>query len=713
MIYNAARPMTFDEMKGQELVVENIRNQSIRGEFFPVIILCGQYGSGKTTMARLIAMSANCKHKDERGNPCGQCESCRAVKAHTQDGIIEIDGASNNGVDAIRSLIEQMNMLNVYEKKVIVIDEAHMLSKAAWNALLITLENPPEHCIVIMCTTEKDALPATVVSRAPVYMFGKIPDKILKEQILEVAAKNQIQIETDAAGVLARYADGAMRNALQLLEHLALQRPGECITEKEVVQTLGLSSMSQRSAFLRGCLDGNVEEIVKMLNNCYEHGINLRTFLQDALKMNTDLLLAKSGVDVVGTEYYLQELNTLKKSCTDKNIVRLNQILSKLCTVPGNQISVERVVVDMISIVYHESSVVEAPAASESISKQSVVKSMPTISESKIEAADGAEKAPDVPQEGEKKETPSSAFQEDTPEAETEVSEKAKAANLPGSESESPFSGFGTMMGGMGFGGFGGFPVMSGKKSQAREPACAGSSAHVAKPEVPDTENRNLDITGASGFGILGMSMMQSQGKSAGTFSDAVTEECPFEEEGAAAMPGAPALGEVESSENTESDFEKATDHEPVSPSENVPTAMPKEPEAPELLQDSKPVEERGQVSWDDMSDLGITESRESLVLPVPPSKEEVLTEYERQEEERDIAEEEAASSYKTRADLANARIELGKLLKNPGFEMLYKKARLEEVDYEIHLYFKNIVQLKAVQLMLLNSKGIIAELDK
>ena len=265
----------------------------------------------------------------------------------------------------------------------------------------------------------------------------------------------------------------------------------------------------------------------------------------------------------------------------------------------------------------------------------------------------------------------------------------------------------------MGFGGFGGFAVMSGKKSQSREPACAGSSAHAAKPEVPDTENGNLDITGASGFGILGMSMMQGQDKSTGTFSDVTTEECPFEEEGAAAMPDAPAPCEVESPENTESDSKKAADQETVSPSDNAPAAVPKEPEAPELLQDSKPVEERGQVSWDAMAALGVTESRESLALPVQPSKEDVLTEYERQEEERDIAEEEAASSYKTRADLANARIELGKLLKNPGFEMLYKKARLEEVDYEIHLYFKNVVQLKAVQLMLLNSKGIVAELDK
>ena len=194
MLYNAERPANFDQMIGQTLVVENIRNQSIKDQFFPVFILCGQYGSGKTTMARLIAMASNCEHKDEKGNPCGKCESCTAVLDHSPEGIIEIDGASNNGVDNVRKLLMQASTIGMFKKKVIVIDEAHMLSKSAFNALLITLENPPEHCIFILCTTEKEALPETVVSRAPVYMFGKIPDDLIKEHIQNVAGKNNINI---------------------------------------------------------------------------------------------------------------------------------------------------------------------------------------------------------------------------------------------------------------------------------------------------------------------------------------------------------------------------------------------------------------------------------------------------------------------------------------------------------------------------------------
>lgn len=180
MIYNEVRPRNFDEVKGQTLIVENIRNQSKRDQFFPVIILCGQYGSGKTTMARIIAMAANCEQKDANGNPCGTCDSCRAVLEHSTDGIIEIDGASNNGVEEVRKLLAQATTLGIFKHKIIVIDEAHMLTRNAFNALLITLENPPSHCIFILCTTDKDALPNTVISRAPVFTFGKIPDQIIR-----------------------------------------------------------------------------------------------------------------------------------------------------------------------------------------------------------------------------------------------------------------------------------------------------------------------------------------------------------------------------------------------------------------------------------------------------------------------------------------------------------------------------------------------------
>ncbi len=658
MIYNTARPMNFDEVKGQELIVENIRNQSICGKFFPVIILCGQYGSGKTTMARLIAMSANCTHKDERGNPCGVCESCRAVKEHTQDGIIEIDGASNNGVDAIRSLVEQMNMLSVYEKKVIVIDEAHMLSKAAWNALLITLENPPAHCIVIICTTEKDSLPATVVSRAPVYMFGKISDKVLKQQILDVASKNQIQIEPDAAGILARYADGAMRNGLQLLEYLALQRPGEIIKENDVVKTLGLSTMTQRGAFLKGCFDGDVQGIVEMLNMCYEQGINLRTFLKDVLQMNTDLLLAKAGVDVVGTECYLDELTGLTQRCAEQDIVRLNRILSKLSLIPDAQVSIGRIVVDIISVLNSEKERVAFVSASDA-------SNLALKEEVKI-SSKGENNGPN--------EVISDSDKDKKDVIEERASEAESVAEKSSHESESEFgnvfSGFG--IGGIGFSGFGGLPVMSSKKVND-DKVCARNAM------VSETSSE-LDTLEETEFSEAGV-------------------ECPFKES-------------VTADVAQEDDLMAETVANATETSEEVP--LKNNGKEQDIIQDSQPAErDKGQVPWEELARQGVVKDRDSLVLPVPPSREDVREEYHRQAEEREEAEEKACASIKTRVDLINARNELCKLLKNPGFEMLYKKARIEEVDFEIHLYFKNIVQLKAMQLMLLNSNGIVAEQEK
>jgi DNA polymerase III subunit gamma/tau len=349
MLANQERPITFDEVVGQSMVVENIRNQSIRDKFFPVFILCGQYGSGKTTMERLIAMAANCEHKDDRGNPCGKCPSCRAVLEHSPEGLIEIDGASNNGVDHIRKLIENASTMGVFKKKVIAIDECHMLSKSAFNALLITLENPPEHCIFILCTTDKDSLPDTIISRAPCYTFGKIPDQLIEEHILKVAQKNEIQISKDAASLLARYANGAMRNALQLLEHMSMQKEqGESIEETDVVRILGLSSIEERSLFLKGCLDRDVVAIVDVLRRCENSGMSLKTFIQDILRMNTDLLLRCAGQKVVGTEYYQKQLNLLS-GYGYAAITDMSRILSTLASIPSNRISTERVVVDVIS----------------------------------------------------------------------------------------------------------------------------------------------------------------------------------------------------------------------------------------------------------------------------------------------------------------------------------------------------------------------------
>lgn len=157
-LYTKIRPKTFDEVKGQEFTVNNLRMQSIRDKFFQVIILAGQYGAGKTTLARIVATAANCKNKDKNGNPCGTCDGCSSVSSGSVD-FLEIDGASNTGVDHVRDLTDWLHERPLGKRKIVIIDEVHMLSRQAFNALLKTLEEPPAYALIILSTTEADRTP--------------------------------------------------------------------------------------------------------------------------------------------------------------------------------------------------------------------------------------------------------------------------------------------------------------------------------------------------------------------------------------------------------------------------------------------------------------------------------------------------------------------------------------------------------------------------
>lgn len=443
MIYNEVRPRNFDEVKGQTLIVENIRNQSKRDQFFPVIILCGQYGSGKTTMARIIAMAANCEQKDANGNPCGTCDSCRAVLEHSTDGIIEIDGASNNGVEEVRKLLAQATTLGIFKHKIIVIDEAHMLTRNAFNALLITLENPPSHCIFILCTTDKDALPNTVISRAPVFTFGKIPDQIIRDHIIEVAEQNEIAITGDAAGLLARYADGAMRNALQMLEQMAMQKKDGAITEQDVIRVLGLSSIEQRGDFLEACLAGDVKGLCSSLQECESQGMALKTFVNDSLPMATDLLLLLAGSHVVGSTYYLEILKHLS-AYGEREAGKLCRLLSKMT----GDLSKERIVIDALTVF-----------------RQEQVRSTTIYPEEDIirnRVAVPAESAPEEDQKGKEKPDFSSGFERVQEEM---IPFEEPKTNDPEISLDDEMSGFGSIFE---FGNLGGFTGLESSKRKAK-----------------------------------------------------------------------------------------------------------------------------------------------------------------------------------------------------------------------------------------------------
>lgn len=613
MIYNKERPRTFDQIIGQKSIVENIRNQSIRDHFFPVFILCGQLGSGKTTMARLIAMAANCTQKDVSGNPCGKCDSCHAVLEGTSEGIIEIDGASNNGVESIRKLLTQASTMGIFRKKVIVIDEAHMLSKSAFNALLITLENPPPHCIFILCTTEVEALPETVVSRAPVYTFGKIPDNLIKQHILFVAEKNKIRITEDAASILSRYANGAMRNALQLLEHISMQKDKEAvIEEQDVTHILGLSSLEQRAAFLDGCLANDIEAIMLVLRHCEDNGISLKNFLQDTLRMNADLLLASSGAEVVGTEFYLSRLSELNKYSI-KDIIQTSKILSKISANSDNCISVERVAVDVISSLAEPSRTFYG--ASEKRGSKVTEPQMQT--NQCLQVTDHKENKEQLSENSGSKNDPEFQMAEESP-FETMADSHGPITNLFGNI-------FGSILGGV------------------------TASESLVQP----VKGKKKTFGGACD--LREMSSMSCQ---------------------------------------QSTDFEEQNN------------SNKKNPEL--CIQEDTKVTE-GNLSWEDMVAMGLV-PRE-LTLPAPETEEELEKVYEKRVTEPVKGEEE--EDYRTKTDLINDKKKLEKLLKDPGFKLLYNKARVEEKDFQIYLFFDKQAYLEAAKVFLKGENDIIAILEE
>lgn len=309
-LYTKIRPKTFDEVKGQDFTVNNLRAQSIRNRFFQVIILAGQYGAGKTTLARIVAAAANCTNKDARGNPCGACDGCRSVTSGSID-FLEIDGASNTGVDHVRELTSWLHERPIGKRKVVIIDEVHMLSRQAFNALLKTLEEPPTYALIILCTTEAERIPATIRSRSACYTITQIPDAIICEHLLEVAAKHQIHIEPEAASLIASYANGAMRNALKILEQLSSGE--EEITVKIVQSVLGMSEKEELFRIIKAMLSGNYPELLATLNTVVRSGKSLLTLTEELLNETTSLLLSKIGIS--SSDQAILEEYSLERFC--------------------------------------------------------------------------------------------------------------------------------------------------------------------------------------------------------------------------------------------------------------------------------------------------------------------------------------------------------------------------------------------------------------
>lgn len=316
MLYNLYRPSDFSEVKGQEDVLLTLKKQAAGGRFGHAYLLAGHRGTGKTTIARILSKAVNCEHPTEIG-PCKACESCLAAKDSMD--IIELDAASNNGVDKIKEMMAQTKYRPVQMKnKVFIIDEVHNLSKAAFDVLLKPLEEPPSYCTFILCTTELHKIPVTVKSRCETYQFHPIDAAPMRERLKEVLAAQNATCEEDALNLIVRSANGGLRDALGLLEQLMVSCNMH-ITGEAAKRRLGMLDTERIVSCLESCMNGNTPNAISSLDELLSCGKTPSLIIDTALQVLTDIITMKSTgskESVLHSHDYLDRLYEIAAAVT-------------------------------------------------------------------------------------------------------------------------------------------------------------------------------------------------------------------------------------------------------------------------------------------------------------------------------------------------------------------------------------------------------------
>ena len=295
-LYRTYRPSTFEEVAGQEHIVKTLQNALATGKLAHAYLFAGPRGTGKTTMAKLLAKALNC---DEGiGHQCNECKNCKAIIEGTHPDVLELDAASNNGVDEIRELIDKVKYGTILGRyKVYIIDEVHMLSTGAFNALLKTLEEPPEHVIFILATTEPHKILPTILSRCQRYDFTKLSDKDIKNRLKSVLEKEGVAYNDEAIDIIISLADGGMRDALSILDQV-LAYSGNKLDVQDILDIFALESKEEKMGLLNAIINKDVSDVLGRINRYVSLGTDIKRLTDDLLLILKDILIYQSSRNI-------------------------------------------------------------------------------------------------------------------------------------------------------------------------------------------------------------------------------------------------------------------------------------------------------------------------------------------------------------------------------------------------------------------------------
>ena len=345
-LYRKYRPKTFDDVVGQEHITETLKKQVETGRLSHAYLFIGTRGTGKTTCAKILAKAVNCEHP-VNGNPCNRCAACRGIDDGSVLDVVELDAASNNGVDNVRALRDEAVFSPAsVRKRVYIVDEVHMLSNSAFNALLKILEEPPEHLMFILATTELHKVPATILSRCQRHSFKRIPVDTITARLNYVAQQEHLDLQPDAAALLARMADGGMRDALTLLDQCC---GNECISTDAVISAIGLAGNLRTAQLLRSVAAGDTAGALEQFRELWQDGKDPSALLDELSMLQRDLLMQavapRGGRELLSGAYDPVTLDELSGAFSSAqllaNLQSIQQTLGAMASQPNPRIAAE------------------------------------------------------------------------------------------------------------------------------------------------------------------------------------------------------------------------------------------------------------------------------------------------------------------------------------------------------------------------------------